>query len=92
MTWCRPRPWALRGRDFDPAGHVNNAIHWDAVEDVLAGADWLPARAELENDRPILPGCDLRLVVSDEPGDLRTWFLDGSRKLASAWLCAPLPT
>ena len=42
------RPWPLRAADFDTAGHVNNAVHWAAVEDELAGLDWLPGRAELE--------------------------------------------
>src|ERR1700729_87053 len=49
------RPWPLRAVDFDTAGHVNNAVHWAAVEDELAGLDWLPGRAELEYHRPILP-------------------------------------
>src|ERR1700729_239089 len=49
------RPWPLRAADFDTAGHVNNAVHWAAVEDELAGLDWLPGRAELEYHRPILP-------------------------------------
>ena len=37
------RPWPLRATDFDTAAHVNNAVHWAAVEDALAGRDWLPA-------------------------------------------------
>jgi acyl-ACP thioesterase len=32
------RAWPLRAADFDTAGHVNNAVTWAAVEDVLAGA------------------------------------------------------
>src|SRR5580693_6274200 len=47
------RPWPLRAADFDTAGHVNNAVHWAAVEDELPGLDWLPGRAELEYHRPI---------------------------------------
>jgi acyl-ACP thioesterase len=31
------RPWPLRATNFDTAGHVNNSVHWAAVEDVLAG-------------------------------------------------------
>jgi acyl-ACP thioesterase len=31
------RDWPLRASDFDTAGHVNNTIHWAAVEEVLAG-------------------------------------------------------
>ena len=50
--------WPLRASDFDTLGHVNNAIHWAAVEDVLAGLDWLPDGAELEYHRPVLPGCE----------------------------------
>jgi acyl-ACP thioesterase len=46
------RAWPLRASDFDPVGHVNNAIHWAAIEDILAGLDWLPAAAELEFRRP----------------------------------------
>jgi acyl-ACP thioesterase len=29
------RPWRLRSTDVDVLGHVNNAIHWQAVEDVV---------------------------------------------------------
>src|SRR5437764_1055464 len=42
------QPWPLRAADIDPAGHVNNSIHWAAVEDVLAGLAGPPAAAELE--------------------------------------------
>lgn len=58
------RDWPLRSADLDTAGHVNNAIHWAAAEDVLARLDWLPAVAELEYHRPILPGCRPRLLTS----------------------------
>ncbi len=81
------RAWPLRATDFDTAGHVNNAIHWAAVEDVLAGLDWLPASAELEYRRPILPGHDPRLVVSHTRDRLSCWLLDGTRQLSSALLC-----
>ena len=80
------RPWPVRASDFDPAGHVNNAIHWAAVEDVLAGLDWLPAGAELEYHREILPGCEPRLVTSKEPDQVLVWLLNGTQRLASARL------
>jgi acyl-ACP thioesterase len=35
------RRWQLRATDFDTAGHVNNAIAWAAVEDMLAGDEFL---------------------------------------------------
>ena len=31
-------PWALRATDVDLHGHVNNAIYWQAVEEVLEGS------------------------------------------------------
>jgi acyl-ACP thioesterase len=29
------RPWRFRGADLDLAGHVNNAVYWEALEDEL---------------------------------------------------------
>jgi acyl-ACP thioesterase len=83
------RAWPLRASDFDTAGHVNNAIHWAAVEDVLAGAGWRPARADLEYHRPILPGHDPSLVACHEGDQLCCWLMDGGHRLASARLCGP---
>jgi acyl-ACP thioesterase len=80
------RVWPLRATDFDLAGHVNNSVHWAAVEDVLAGAGWLPASAELEYHRPILADHDPRLVASRERDHLWCWLLDGAQLLASARL------
>jgi acyl-ACP thioesterase len=78
--------WPLRASDFDTAGHVNNAIHWAAVEDVLAGIHWLPDGAELEYHRPVLPGCDPYLAASHEKDLVSLWLLDGTQRLASARL------
>ena len=80
------RPWPLRASDFDTAGHVNNSIHWAAVEDVLAGLDWLPSWAELEYHRPVLPGHDPRLLSERAEGQLTVWLCDDARRLASAVL------
>jgi acyl-ACP thioesterase len=86
------RAWPLRAADFDTAGHVNNSIHWAAVEDVLAGLDWLPGYAELEYHHPILPGADPQLLTGEDGGDLYTWLCDGRRRLASARLTARPPS
>jgi acyl-ACP thioesterase len=86
------RDWPLRASDFDTAGHVNNTIHWIAVEEVLAqaggpaGTPWLPALAELEYHRPMLPGLLPRLLTSHEPGQVMVWLLNGGERLASARL------
>ncbi|MGO8958674.1 MAG: hypothetical protein ACLQFR_15080 [Streptosporangiaceae bacterium] len=84
------RGWPLRAADFDTAGHVNNAIHWAAVEDVLAPARWLPSMAEMEYHRAILPGCTPSLVVNERATDTQVWLLDGERLLASALLMRKL--
>jgi len=83
------RAWPLRAADFDTAGHVNNSIHWAAVEDVLAGQDWLPGYAELEYHHPILPGHDPQLITGEQDGDRYAWLCEGPRRLASARLTAP---
>ncbi len=80
------RPWPLRASDFDTAGHVNNSIHWAAVEDVLAGLDWLPSRAELEYHRPVLPGQEPRLLTERAESQLSVWLCHGGERLASAVL------
>jgi acyl-ACP thioesterase len=81
------RPWPLRASDFDTAGHVNNAVHWAAVEDVLATQDWLPTRAEVEYHGPMLPTHEPSLVTADDTGGQRyLWLLHGSQRLASACL------
>lgn len=80
------RTWTLRASDIDPAGHVNNTVHWAAVEDVLAGVTGAPVAAELEYHRPILPGREPRLVTSRADDQAWVWLLDGTQRLASARL------
>jgi acyl-ACP thioesterase len=46
--------------DVDLHGHVNNAVHWQAVEDVLPVTGRL--RAELDYRQPIDLGEELQLV------------------------------
>ena len=80
------RDWPLRAADFDTAGHVNNSVHWAAVEDLLRAGGWLPSAAEMEYHRPILPGRTASLVTSTGGGGLRAWLLEGGQRLASALL------
>jgi acyl-ACP thioesterase len=59
--------WPLRATDLDLHGHVNNAVYWQAVEDVLAGATVdlrAPMRAELDFREPIDHGEPLELVTA----------------------------
>ena len=86
------RDWPLRASDFDTARHVNNAVHWAAIEDLLDGLGWLPAVAEMEYPRPILSGTRPRLLASRPgPGQLSAWLTEGTRTLAAARLAAGPP-
>jgi acyl-ACP thioesterase len=80
------RDWPVRAIDFDAAGHVSNTVHWQAAEEVLAGLDWLPARAEMEYHHPILPGARLRLACQLSAGHADVWLLNDQARLASAQL------
>jgi hypothetical protein len=53
---------------------------------VLAGLDWLPARAEMEYHHPILPAARLRLVCRLSAGRADLWLLNDHARLASAQL------
>lgn len=78
------RPWPLRATDFDTIGHVNNSVHWAAVEDVLAPLGWRPAWTEMDYCRPVLAGPDPELVSEAGPGELRVWLRGRAGRLASA--------
>ncbi len=68
---------------------MNNSVHWAAVEDAVAGLGWLPATAELEYHRPILPATRPRLLTAPggpAGGGLCVWLLDGTERLASGRL------
>jgi acyl-ACP thioesterase len=80
------RPWPVRASDFDPAGHVNNAVHWQAAEDLLTGLRWLPAAAELEYHQPILAGDAPRLLAGHATGQVRFWLVNDQGRLASGRL------
>ena len=51
-TWS---PWTPRFVDFDVMGHVNNAVYWEIVEQLLAEHRHLraPLRATVEHESPI---------------------------------------
>ena len=92
LSHPRPGPAAtgqsrpVRASDFDAAGHVGNTVHWQAAEEVLAGLDWLPTRAEMQYHHPILPGARLRLACQLSAGRADLWLLNDQTRLASAQL------
>jgi acyl-ACP thioesterase len=67
---ARAVPWPLRASDEDVHGHVNNAVHWQAVEHALAvhGVDAArPLVAELDYRDPLDLGDVVELVSGGEP-------------------------
>lgn len=82
------RPWPIRATDLDLWDHVNNAVHWQAVEDELALVDWIPVVAELEYNEAIVASDTPELLSERAVGGLSVWLLDGDRVLASARVAA----
>jgi acyl-ACP thioesterase len=69
----------LRFADFDVVGHVNNAVYWAAVEDVLARRRDLrgPLRAEVEHRTALGRNAQATLQVREGPNGFEMWVLDG---------------
>ena len=80
-------PWALRSTDVDLHGHVNNAVHWQAVEDAARRADVdlaAPLAAELDYRDPIdlADRVELATSVADGEVSLGFWVGDTVRAVA----------
>jgi acyl-ACP thioesterase len=84
------RPWPIRASDMDVWGHMNNAVHWEAVEDEVALLDWLPGEARIEYNEPIESTDRPSLVRRRSRTCLDLWMVDGSRVFASARVRPPL--
>jgi acyl-ACP thioesterase len=70
--------WPLRVTDVDLHGHVNNAVHWQAVEHLLraGGPDPRSAlRARLDYREALDFGDELQLAFSRDPGRLVIGFV-----------------
>jgi len=61
-------------------------VHWAAVEDELAASGWIPAVAEMEYHRAIMPGCDPVVVTDRRDREAAVWLMNGGSLLASARL------
>lgn len=83
----KTREFPLRVTDFDPFGHVNNAVYWHGVEELLASRPDLqksPYRAIIEHLRPIATGETLVLRALDDPDGVTLWFTVDERARAVA--------
>jgi acyl-ACP thioesterase len=87
-TAGRRSPWPLRASDVDLHGHVNNTIHWQAIEHVLfgAGSDLeRPLRARIDFREPLDLGDPLELAVTGDQHHLNIGFVaDGRIKAVAA--------
>ena len=82
-------PWPLRATDVDLHGHVNNAVYWQAVEELLPGTGIdpnKPLRAELDYRQPIDLGEELELVTVEEGGRVAVAFVTTGEARAVACL------
>jgi acyl-ACP thioesterase len=79
------RTWPLRSTDIDVLGHVNNAGHWEGVEDQLARLlpGRIPVAAECEYRVPIDLGDAVEVITAPVAGtpegfaELRMWLVSG---------------
>jgi acyl-ACP thioesterase len=82
-------PWVLRAADVDLHGHVNNAVYWQAVEEVLPRLEVDPRgpfSAELDYRRPIDLGERVELVAF---GNIVAFVVNGTEVRAVAMTTSP---
>ena len=87
-------PWPLRTTDIDLHGHVNNAVYFQALEDVLrsGGLDLrAPLVAELDYRDPIDLADRLELCVEADGDRVGLGFLVGGSVRAVARVSPGLP-
>jgi acyl-ACP thioesterase len=80
------RPWHFRGADLDLAGHVNNAVYWEALEDELVASE--PSgglAAEIEHRAPA--GAGEATVLADGP---MRWITAPDGVVVATLTAAPL--
>jgi acyl-ACP thioesterase len=79
--------WLLRATDVDLHGHVNNAVYWQAVEELfpaLSVDPREPLQAELDYRQPIDLGEEIDLVAFDAEGRRAVAFVAGGTTKAVA--------
>jgi acyl-ACP thioesterase len=80
-------PWPLRSTDVDLHGHVNNAVHWQALEHRLAtrGVDLdRPLNARLDYGDPLAPRDEVELAEWNDGGPYALAFVVDGRTKAFA--------
>jgi acyl-ACP thioesterase len=79
------RPWVLRRADFDVLRHLNNAVSWAAVEDVVGdlAAGRRLAAAEIEYRSQVDPGDEVELRTTKGPDRVDCWLTVGGETRVS---------
>jgi acyl-ACP thioesterase len=92
-------PWPVRFTDFDVMNHMNNAIAFGIVEEVLARRRDLraPMRVEVEYRSPIDRDVGLRVGGIDAAGDVALvgydgWLVDDQARCPIAFRIGRLPS
>ena len=86
-TRASAAPWPLRRTDVDLHGHVNNAVYWQAIEELLPvlGPDPAkPLRAWLDYREPLDLGDELELTPAGDGRILDVGFVVGESVRAVA--------
>lgn len=82
-------PFPLRATDIDPFDHVNNAIYWQAVEEVMDDAmRSSPHRAVIEYLAPIQSSDKIVLRTRRDDSATTVWFLVDDKVRAIAYVGA----
>ncbi|MCM6778389.1 thioesterase [Nocardia sp. CDC159] len=87
-------PFPLRVTDVDHYGHVNNAVHWEAIEEALARfpeAHTPPYRVILEHAGPVMAGDDVLIRAWQSDTGLHVQLeVDGSARTLARIESRPL--
>ena len=80
---ARCRPWQFRAADLDLAGHVNNSVSWQVLEEDLVGADPV-AGVDAEIEHRAAGEAGDAVIVSGDDG--MRWISSGDEVLATVRL------
>jgi acyl-ACP thioesterase len=80
------RPWRFRVGDLDLAGHVNNAVYWSAVEEVLSAGEDDPQALDAELEHRAAGQAGAAELLVDGPA---LWITQGDGEVLASAIVAP---
>jgi acyl-ACP thioesterase len=80
------RPWRFRAGDLDLAGHVNNAVYWSAVEEVLSAGEDDPQALDAELEHRAAGQAGAAELLVDGPA---LWITQGDGEVLASAIVAP---